>query len=140
MKGRTASSIPWSGMISIVLFLAGVVLGLTVQSRLFLLAASGAFLPDLLRLFGILHDRDEFQAQAEADASQLAIVVAGIFVCLTIVLVDIGRISVGSMKSVLIITFILLVGTRFVAYNVRFWNPFRAAPRLFIVFVTANRR
>ncbi len=134
MRLKRPLGAPWVQIVAGTLFVAGVALGLSVEPLLFILAAVGAFMPDLLRCIGILRDFDGFQNLAATAAARLAVILSGFYVAIVTVAAASGRIPEERVRDVLLTVFILLSVTRFVAYQVRFWNPLKAAPRIFIVF------
>jgi hypothetical protein len=124
----------YTTVIAGVVFVAGLVLTFTVSPFFILLAASGAFLPDLFRLLDLSADADEFQEQAAGRASRVALVVSAGFVGLMYALTAAGRIEPEMQKDAWLISFTTLVTARYIAYATMYWDPYRAAPRVFLSF------
>jgi O-antigen ligase len=68
-----------AALASCALVVAGLILGTTVDMAWMLLFAMGVFGPVLLREFGILRDRDEFQREAAFRAGYRAYLIGGAF-------------------------------------------------------------
>jgi hypothetical protein len=122
--------------VSAVVFVASVILATTVSPYFAILGAVAAFLADLLRLFGVLKDADEFQHEAAGRASRLAIIVAVFLMALMYALYASGAVDAVYAQDAWIVAFAIVLATRYVAYAMMFWDPRTAAPKVFVAFGT----
>jgi hypothetical protein len=122
------------GLASLVLVVAGLVLGAAVDMAWLCLFALGVFGPPLLRLAGLLRDQDEFQRAAAQRAGYHAYLAGGLFLVIMVIVKSWGvrnleqdRISAAAVLVVLLLVYLL-------SYLTSFWGARRAAARILLVF------
>ena len=115
-------------------FAVSVGLALIVSPWFVILAASAAFLPDLLRLSGALRDADEFQMEASGRASRLALVIGSFYMAVLYATTATGTVALESQREAWMIGFTMVLTARYIAYAMMFWDARRAAPMVFAVF------
>ena len=120
--------------ISAGVFVASVVGALVVSPFFAIGAAFAAFLPDLLRLLGVLQDTDEFQAEASGRASRLALVTGSFYMATLFDLTSAGVVEADAHRDAWLIGLTVVLTVRYVAYAMTFWNASRAAPKVLITF------
>jgi hypothetical protein len=122
-------------VVAFALVAAGFALGSTVDLSFLALVAAGAFGPGILRQFGLLKYRDEFQRQASLVAGYRAYLVGGTFAVLLVVLLpweDLGSV-VEAGKSAANTTLLVMLITYAISYLFHFWGARTAAFRILLV-------
>jgi hypothetical protein len=120
--------------ISTLLFVAGAVLAAVASSLFIILAAAAVFLPDLLRVVGVLRDVDELHETASAVAARIALSVGLLYSAALFALTDLGLVPTDQQRDAWLTAFILAVTVRYIAYLIVYWDVWSAAPRVFLVF------
>jgi hypothetical protein len=115
-------------------FIGALVLTFLVSPFFIILAAIAAFTPDLLRLLGVVSDVDEFQQEAAGKASRLAMIVTAIFIGCFYAFTATGIVDSRMQRDAWLLSFTLLVATRYIAYAAMYWDAQRGAPRIFLAF------
>jgi len=126
------------GAIDVLVF-AAVAVGLTLASlgyqQFLILAGAGAFGPGILRQFGLLKSRDEFQRQASIVAGYRAYLVGGVYAMILLLILpwaDLGSVVEAGKSATDTILFIMLI-TYVVSYLFHFWGARKAAYRILLV-------
>jgi hypothetical protein len=113
---------------------AGIGLWMTVGKAWIALAAVGAFGPGLLREFGVLRDRDEYQVQAARRAGYRAYLIGGSATAAVITLLHLQE---GPPRfPAELVTFLLVVlwMTWMFDYVMSYWGPRKTAQRVLLAF------
>lgn len=113
---------------------AGIVLGMAISPVWYLVAALGIFGPPILRAFHLLGDVDEFQREASAGAGLAAYTVAGAYFLVLLAGATAEPDGQPDFRSLALFGFTLTVGTYYVAYVLRFWDPGKAGRRILAAF------
>lgn len=121
-------------ILSVVLVVAGLVLGATVDMAFLALFGLGALGPSILRALGILRDLDEFEVRAMHRAGFHAFVAAGVFLCAVAAIQNAGNANLDhdavpstAALAVLLVTYL---SSRLISY----WGTREAAFRVLVVF------
>lgn len=123
-----------TGTIAFLLTTIGVLLGATVDMAFLILAAAGIFGPNLLREFGWLRDRDEFQTEAARRAGHHAYLVGGLFTLILVIAREWGSADLDDNDySAAIVLLAFLVPYMF-SYLTSFWGARKAACRILLAF------
>ena len=123
-----------SGIVAFWLTALGVLLGATVDMGFLILAAAGIFGPNLLREFGVLHDRDELQKEASRRAAMHAYLFGGLFTLTVVIVQEWGSADLDDnaySAAVLLCSFLV---PYFCSYLTSFWGPRKSAQRILMTF------
>lgn len=99
-----------------------------------LLAAGGTFGPGVLREFGWLHDRDEFQRQAAYRAGYHAFLTAGLIAFVLIAFFRSGERQLKDPQELATLFLAILWFTWFLSSLLEYWGPQRTAARILVAF------
>jgi hypothetical protein len=122
-------------VVAFALVAAGIVLGSMFDLSFLALVAAGAFGPGILRQFGLLKDRDEFQREASVVAGYRAYLVGGTYAAIALVFrpwTDMGSVVEAGKSAAESILYVSLI-TYLVSYLFHFWGPRTAAFRILLV-------
>lgn len=128
---------PWPlslvSCVSIALVAAGVLL--TGVSWWFLLiSAAGAYGPGLLREFGYLHDRDEFQRMAAYRAGYHAYLISGILAMLLVAFFRASDLQFNDLEELATLFLTSLSFTWLLSSLIGFWGAQKSAYRFLLTF------
>jgi hypothetical protein len=122
------------GLVATLLFIAGLLLGITTHMGFLILMALGAFGPGALRQAGLLNDLDEFQKQASAKSGLRAYLVTGILLMVVVVADNWKRLSLGLEQVPASTVVIIMLVVYYSSYCLSFWDARKAVSRLLLAF------
>ena len=122
------------GVVSIVLFVVGLWLGVSVHKGFMILMALGAFGPGVLRQLGLIDDLDEFQKEAAMKSGLRAYLAGGILLIVTVIQQGWARLDVGRelIPAFPVVTVMLVV--YYASYCLSFWDARKAVSRVLLAF------
>ena len=123
-----------TGVIAFLLTTAGILLGATVDMAFLILAAAGIFGPNLLREFGLLRDRDEFQREAALRASMRSYIIGGLFTMALVIVHEWGSADLDDNSYSAAVILLAFMVPYFCSYLTSFWGPAKAAQRILLAF------
>ena len=112
----------------------GVGLWMTVGKEWIALAALGAFVPGILREFGLLRSRDEFQTAASRRAGYRAYLVGGLFTAAIVTVLHLTGDDPPYPADLITIVLVVLGLTWSFDYIMSYWGARKTASRLLIAF------
>lgn len=121
-------------LIAAFLFIISSFLAVSCYPFLIVIAALAAFLPDILRVFGLLKDNDELHEAAASYAARIALAVLVLYAAVLFTNSDKGLLLPERQRDAWLIAFILAVTVRFIVHAIFYWDVRAAAPRIFLVF------
>lgn len=113
---------------------AGIVLAITVDMSLLILAAVGSFGPGLLRELGVLNDQDEFRRQAAWRAGYHAYLAGGFVAVCVVALLGTGSVEVGETALSAAIVLVVLWLVWVFASLFEFYGARKAAVRTLLIY------